>query len=81
MSVDLKFVFRLSKQTLNNVSIHLKAYLSRFIDEIIILNTMAFLDIVKRGKKCIKLIKKKEVKVIFILVILTNNEDNAKEKV
>jgi len=48
MSVDLKFVFRLSKQTLNNISIHLKAYLSRFIDEIIIPNTMAFLDIVKR---------------------------------
>jgi len=48
LSVDLKFVFRLSKQTINNVSIHLKAYLSRFIDEIIIPNTMAFFDIVKR---------------------------------
>jgi len=50
MSVDLKFVFRLSKQTLNNVSIHLKTYLSRFIDEILIPNTMAFLNIVKREK-------------------------------
>jgi len=50
MSVDLKFVFRLSKQTINNVSIHLKTYLSRFIDEIIIPNTIAFLNIVKREK-------------------------------
>jgi len=50
MSVDLKFIFRLSKQTLNNVSIHSKAYISRFIDEILILNTMAFLNIVKREK-------------------------------
>jgi len=50
LSVDLKFVFRLSKQTINNVSIQLKTYLSRFIDEIIIPNTMAFLDIVKREK-------------------------------
>jgi len=41
---------------------------------------MPLLDIVKREKKCIKLIKK-EVKVFFILVILTNNDDNAKEKV
>jgi len=47
MSVDLKFVFHLSKQTLNNVYIHLNAYFSRFIDEIIIPNTMAFIDIVK----------------------------------
>jgi len=50
LSVDLKFVFRLLKQTINNVSIHLKTYLSRFIDEITIPNTMAFLDIVKREK-------------------------------
>jgi len=64
MSVDLKFVFRLSKQIFNNVSIHLKAYLSRFIDEILIPNTMAVLNIVKREKKCIKLIKT-EVKVLF----------------
>jgi len=48
MSVDLNFVFSLSKQTLNNVSIHLKAYLSRFIDKILIPNTMAFLNIIKR---------------------------------
>jgi len=47
MSVDLKFVFRLLKYTLNNVSIHLKPYLSRFIDEIIKPNRMVFLDIVK----------------------------------
>jgi len=44
MSVDIKFVFRLSKQTINNASIHLKAYLSRLIDEIIIPNTMARSD-------------------------------------
>jgi len=50
MSVDLKFVFRLSKQTLNNVYMHLKACLSRFIDEILIPNTMAFLNIVKIEK-------------------------------
>jgi len=49
MSVDLKFVFRLSKQTLNIVPIHLKTYISRFIDEIFIPNTiMAFLNIVIR---------------------------------
>jgi len=41
---------------------------------------MAFLDFVKREKKCIKLIKT-DVKVLLILVILTNNDDNAKEKV
>jgi len=63
MSVDLKFVFRLSKQTLNNVYIHLKAYLSRFIDEILIPNTMAFLNIVKREK--LHKINKTEVKVLF----------------
>jgi len=50
LSVDLKFVFRLSKYIINNVSIHLNAYLSRSVDEIIIPNTMAFLDIVKRDK-------------------------------
>jgi len=50
LSVDLKFVFHLSKQTINNVSIHLKAYLSRFIDEIVIPNTIVFLDIVRREK-------------------------------
>jgi len=50
MSVDLKFVFHLSKQTLNNVFIHLKIYLSRFIDGILIPNTVAFLNIVKREK-------------------------------
>jgi len=50
MSVNLKFVFCLSKQTLNNVSIHLMTYLSRFIGEILIPNTMAFLNIVKREK-------------------------------
>jgi len=50
MSVDLKFVFLLSKQPLNLVSIHEKTYLSRFIDEIGIPNTMSFLDIVKREK-------------------------------
>jgi len=50
MSVDLNFVFRLSKQTLNNVPKHLKAYLFRFIDEIIIPNAMAFLHVVKREK-------------------------------
>jgi len=49
MSVDLKFVFH-PKQTLNNVSIHSKAYLPRFIDEIIIPTTVTFLDIVKREK-------------------------------
>jgi len=76
LSVDLKFVFRLSKQIINNVSIHLKANFSRFIDEILIPNTFAILDIVKSERK-IKLIKK-EVKVLFILVILTNNDDNAK---
>jgi len=48
LSVDLKFVFHLPKQTLNNVSIHLKTYLSRFIDEILIPNTMAYLNIVER---------------------------------
>jgi len=59
MFVDLKFVFLLSKQTLHNVSIHLKTYLSRFIDEILIPNTMAFLNIVKRGNKMHKINKNK----------------------
>jgi len=48
MSVDLNFVFRLSKHTLNNVSIHLKAFRSRFIDKILIPNAMAFLNIIIR---------------------------------
>jgi len=64
MSVDLKFVFLLSKQTFKSVSTPKRAYLSRFIDEIIIPNEMVSLDIVKREKKCIKLIKT-EVKLIF----------------
>jgi len=79
MSVDLKFVFRLSKQTLNNVSIHKKTYLSRFIDEILIPNTMAFLNLVKREKDCIKLMKT-EVKVLFYPCNI-NNEDNAKKSI
>jgi len=36
------------KQTLNSVSVHLKAFLSRFNDEIIIPNTMT--DILKSEK-------------------------------
>jgi len=66
MSVDLIFVFRLSKQTINNVSIYLKVYLSRFIDEIIIPNTMGFLDIVKR-EKMHKINKKKKSKCFLSL--------------
>jgi len=62
MSVYLKFVFLLSKQTYKIVSTSKRAYLSRFIDEIIP-NEMVSLDIVKR-EKCIKLIKT-EVKLIF----------------
>jgi len=61
MSVDLKFVFLLSKQTYKFVTPK-RAYLSRFIDEIIIPNKMVSLDIVKR-EKCITLIKT-EVKLI-----------------
>jgi len=48
MSVDLKFVFLVSKQTYNFVSTLNRAYLSRFIDEVIIPNEMVSLDIVKR---------------------------------
>jgi len=50
MSVDLKFVFLLSKQTFNFVSTPKRVYLSRFIDEIIIPNKMVSLNIVKREK-------------------------------
>jgi len=50
MSVDLKFVFLLTKQTYNVVSTPKRAYLSRFIDEIIIPNEIVSLDIVKRKK-------------------------------
>jgi len=49
MSVDLKVVFLLSKQTYDFVSISKRAYmyLSRFIDEIIIPNEIVYLDVVK----------------------------------
>jgi len=57
MSVVLKFVFLLSKQTYNFVSTPKRAYLSRCIDEIIIPEEIVSLDIVKRETKCIKLIK------------------------
>jgi len=50
MSVDLKFVFLLSKQTYDFVSTSKRAYLSRFIDEIIIPNEIVSLDVVKREK-------------------------------
>jgi len=50
MSVDLKFVFLLSKQNYKFVSTPKRAYLSRCIDEIIIPNKMVSLDIVKREK-------------------------------
>jgi len=50
MSVDLNFVFLLSKQTYKFVSTPKRAYLSRFIDEIITPNKMVSLDIVKREK-------------------------------
>jgi len=48
MTVDLKFVFLLSKQTFKFVSTPKRAYLSRFIDEIAIPNKMVSLNIVKR---------------------------------
>jgi len=50
MSLDLKFVFLLSKLSYNFVSTPKRAHFSRFIDEIIIPNEMASLDIVKREK-------------------------------
>jgi len=51
MSVDLKFVVLLSKPTYNFVFTPKRAYLSRFIDEIIILpNEILSLDIVKKRK-------------------------------
>jgi len=52
MSVDLKFVFLLSKQTYNFASTPKRAYLSRFIDEIIlhVPNEMVSFGIVKREK-------------------------------
>jgi len=45
--VDLIFLFLLSQQTVYSVPISTKAYLSRFIDEILIPSKMAFLVIVK----------------------------------
>jgi len=49
MSVDLKFVSLLSKQTYNFVSTPKRVCLSRFIDEIIIIpHEMVLLGIVKR---------------------------------
>jgi len=75
MSVDLKFVFLLSKQSYKFISTPKRAYLSRFIDEIIIPNKTVALDFVKREKKCIKLIKTSQTD------FLTNNYDNSKENV
>jgi len=52
MSVDLKFVCLLSKQTYNFVSTSNRAYnLSRFIDEIIIPNEMISLVYVRNVSK------------------------------
>jgi len=50
MSVDLKVVFLLSKQTYDFVSTSKWAYLSRVIDEIIIPNEIVSLDVVKCEK-------------------------------
>jgi len=54
MSVDFKFVFLFSKQTYKFVSTPKRAYLSRFIDGIIIPNKMVS-SILQKEKKCIKL--------------------------
>jgi len=72
MTVDLNFVFLLSKQTYNFVSTPKRTYLSKFIDEIIIPNEMVSLDIVKR-EKMHKINKNRSQSDFFIIAILTNN--------
>jgi len=80
MSVDLKFVFPLSKQAYNFVSTPKRAYLSRFIDEIIMPNEMVSLNIVKR-EKMQKIIKNINESDFISLQYITNNYYNPKENV
>jgi len=73
MSVDLKFVFLHSKHTYNFVSTPKRAYLSRFIDEIIIPNEVVSLDIVKREKKMHRINKNRSQSVFFLIIAMLTN--------
>jgi len=82
LSVDIKLIFLLSKQTLN-VHLYINAYFSSFIDKIVMPNTMSFLDIHDIVKIEIKMhkVNKSRSQSVIILVILTNKYDNPKEYV